>query len=466
MPLIQNLMKETALHSNQWQKCLQYLSDNLSAEQFNAWFAPISVYSFKDGELTLRVPSQFFIEQIEERYCSLLSSTLRKVYGTEFKKLYYNVEVAAKETITMADDNASVMLKKRTSPKYYHAEAQNDIDPQLNPRYTFENYCDSMSNKLAVSIGKAIATKPECKTFNPLFVFGPTGVGKTHLIQAIGIKMKENNPRLRVLYVTSRIFENQYSIAVRSNRVPDFINFYQSIDVLIIDDIQELAGKQATQNTFYHIFNSLHGHDKQLIMSSDCRPSELDGMIPRLISRFKWGMTVELSKPDYELRREVLGLKASHSGSAFSGHDLEFIANNGTDSIREGEGVVVALLAHATMLNQEVSVDLAKAVVANSVRMSKRQVSFEQIAETVANYCNIDTSLLYGKSRKREISDARQLLMYFAKKETQLSSTNIGMRLNRNHATVLHACKQVEQRISVEKSFADDVQKLMEELHK
>ena len=213
-------------------------------------------------------------------------------------------------------------------------------------------------------------------------------------------------------------------------------------------------------------FNSLHGHDKQLIMSSDCRPSELDGMIPRLISRFKWGMTVELSKPDYELRREVLELKASQDGLAFSEDVLEFIANNVTDSIREIEGVVVSLLAHATMLNQEVSVDLAKAVVANSVRMSKRQVSFEQIAETVANYCNIDTALLYGKSRKREISDARQLLMYFAKKETQLSSTNIGMRLNRNHATVLHACKQVEQRISVEKSFADDVQKLMEELHK
>lgn len=449
----------------QWNKCLQYLKDNLSAEQFNAWFAPISVYSFKDGELTLRVPSQFFIEQIEERYCNLLSSTLRKVYGSTFKKLYYNVEVAAKETVTMADDNASAMLKKRSMPGYYHAEIQNDIDPQLNPRYTFENYCNSMSNKLAVSIGKAIATNPECKTFNPLFVFGPTGVGKTHLIQAIGIKMKENNPRLRVLYVTSRVFENQYSIAVRSNRVPDFINFYQSIDVLIIDDIQELAGKQATQNTFYHIFNSLHGHDKTLIMSSDCRPSELDGMIPRLISRFKWGMTVELSKPDYELRREVLELKASQDGLEFSEDVLEFIANNVTDSIRELEGVVVSLLAHATMLNQDVSVDLAKAVVANAVRMSKRQVTFELIAEKVANYCNIDSALLYGKSRKREISDARQLLMYFAKKETQLSSTNIGLRLNRNHATVLHACKQIEQRLTVEKSFADDVQKILEEIH-
>lgn len=459
-------MNQVNQHTEQWNRCLQYLQDNLSSEQFNAWFAPISVVDFKDGALTLRVPSQFFIEQIEERYCNLLSSTLRKVYGAEFKKLYYSVEVAAKESVTIADDNASALLKKRSLPNFhYQQEAQNDIDPQLNPRYTFENYCGSMSNKLAVSIGMAIATNPECKTFNPMFVFGPTGVGKTHLIQAIGIKMKENNPRLRVLYVTSRIFENQYSIAVRSNKVPDFINFYQSIDVLIIDDIQELAGKQATQNTFYHIFNSLHGRDKQLIMSSDCRPSELDGMIPRLISRFKWGMTVELSKPDYELRRDVLELKASQDGLSFSKDVLEYIANNVTDSIRELEGVVVSLLAHAMMLNQEISVDLAKAVVANSVKLSKRQVTFEQIAEKVAQHCNIDPALLYGQSRKREISDARQLLMYFAKKETQLSSTNIGMRLNRNHATVLHACKQIEQRLTVEKSFQEEVEKILEEIH-
>lgn len=462
---LEKLMNRNNSHTEQWNRCLQYLKDNLPTEQFNAWFAPISVSDFKDGALTLRVPSQFFIEQIEERYCNLLSSTLRKVYGTEFKKLYYSVEVAAKETVTIADDNASALLKKRSLPSFHNQQvAQDDIDPQLNPRYNFENYCGSMSNKLAVSIGMAIATNPECKTFNPMFVFGPTGVGKTHLIQAIGIKMKENNPRLRVLYVTSRIFENQYSIAVRSNKVPDFINFYQSIDVLIIDDIQELAGKQATQNTFYHIFNSLHGRDKQLIMSSDCRPSELDGMIPRLISRFKWGMTVELSKPDYELRRDVLELKASQDGLSFSKDVLEYIANNVTDSIRELEGVVVSLLAHAMMLNQEISVDLAKAVVANSVKLSKRQVTFEQIAEKVAQHCNIDPSLLYGQSRKREISDARQLLMYFAKRETQLSSTNIGLRLNRNHATVLHACKQIEQRLTVEKSFQEEVEKILEEI--
>lgn len=235
--------------------------------------------------------------------------------------------------------------------------------------------------------------------------------------------------------------------------------------MLIIDDIQEFAGKQGTQNTFYHIFNQLHNQGKQLILSSDRRPCEMDGMVPRLISRFKWGMTVELSKPDYELRRNVLQLKASQDGLSIPADVLDFIACNVTDSIRELEGVVVSLLAHATMLNQEISIELASSVIANAVKVSKKQVTFEMIAEIVASHYDIDSALLYGKSRKREISDARQLLMYFAKKETQLSSTNIGMRLSRSHATVLHACKQIEQRLSVEKNFADEVKKLEEKLN-
>ena len=339
-----------------------------------------------------------------------------------------------------------------------------DIDPQLNPRYTFENYCQSMSNKLAVSVGMAIAQDPNCKTFNPMFVFGPTAVGKTHLIQAIGIKIKELRPRTRVLYTTSRIFELQYTTAVKNNKVNDFISFYQSIDVLILDDIQELAGKSGTQNAFFHIFNHLHQNQKQLIMSSDCRPSDLDGMVPRLISRFKWGMTVELYKPDYELRRGVLKMKAAQDGLSLDDEVIDFIAQNVTESVRDLEGIVVALLAHATMLNQEVDIELAKKVVGNTVNINKKQLSFDLIAETVSRFHNIDQQLLYGKTRKREISDARQLVMYLTKKTTQMSSTNIGQKLNRDHATVLHACKQIEQRLSIEKKFRHEVEMIEKEL--
>ena len=396
------------------------------------------------------------------------------MYGSEIK-LYYNYDIVKNQSdteITQENDIASAFLKnpvslqQRSQSNPFDTTYFGDIDPQLNPRYNFENYCGSMSNKLAVSIGQAIASDPTCKTFNPLFVFGPTGVGKTHLIQAIGIKIKENTPKTRVLYLTARVFESQFTTAMKNKRINDFINFYQSIDVLILDDIQDFAGKPGTQNTFYHIFNQLHNQGKQLILSSDCKPCDMDGMVPRLISRFKWGMTVELLKPDYELRRDVLQLKASQDGLSIPSEVLDFIAGEVTDSIRELEGIIVSLLAHATMLNQDISVDLARSIISNSVKISKRQITFEMIAETVASHYNIDTSLLYGKSRKREISDARQLVMYFAKKDTQLSSTNIGMRLSRNHATVLHACKQIEQRLSIERKFQEEVETLEQELKK
>lgn len=460
-------------HISQWDKCLEIFKDNLSAEQYNAWFAPIVAVDYTDDKLTLNVPSEFFVEQIEERFYKLLKFTLKRVFGNDVK-LFYNYNIVKDDQtsgITVKEDAGSLLINNKVkqqqssnSSNPFDTGEYTDVDPQLNPRYTFENYCGSMSNKLAVSIGQAIATDPNCKTFNPLFVFGSTGVGKTHLIQAIGIRIKEQNPRTRVLYVTARLFENQYTTAVRTNKVPDFINFYQSIDVLLIDDIQELAGKPGTQNTFYHIFNQLHNQGKQLVLSSDCRPVDMDGMVPRLISRFKWGMTVELEKPDYELRREVLAMKAAQDGLDIADDVLDFIAQNVTESIRDLEGIIVSLLAHATMLNQDITVDLAKAVISNSVRINKPQITFELIAERVASFYNIDTTDLYGKSRKREISDARQLLMYFAKNQTQLSSTNIGSRLSRTHATVLHACKQIEQRLSVEKKFQEEVHAIEETL--
>ena len=455
--------------AQQWNRCLDVIKANLPAEQFDVWFAPIVAVDFdqENNRVTLRVPSQFFVEQIEGRYITILSAALKKVFGE-------NVRLTYKYNVVGSDDASAVeqheagsstrlkqdlkILKPRIANPFAQDDRLEDIDPQLNPRYTFENYCSSMSNKLAVSIGQAIAEHPEVKTYNPLFVFGTTGVGKTHLLQAIGIKLKEENPRMRVLYVSSRVFESQYTTAVIQKKVNDFINFYQSIDVLLLDDIQFLAGKEKTQNTFFHIFNHLHQHQRQLVMSSDCRPSDLDGMEPRLISRFKWGMTVELEKPDFELRRKFLAMKAAQDGLNISGEVLDFIASNVTESVRELEGVMVSLLAHATMLNQDITIDLARSVIGNTVKVApKQQLTFEYIVETVADHYNLPTDLLYGKSRKREISDARQLVMYLAKKEAQMSSTSIGAKLDRTHATVLHACIQIEQRMSIEKDFSREV---------
>ncbi len=455
--------------AQQWNRCLAVIKANLPAEQYDVWFAPIDAvdYDQENNRVMLKVPSKFFVEQIEGRYINLLSSALKMVFGE-------NVQLRYKYNVVGHDDSSAIeqnkdkssdklkqelkIFKPRVANPFERDDTLEDIDPQLNPRYTFGNYCSSMSNKLAVSIGQAIAEHPEVKTYNPLFVFGSTGVGKTHLLQAIGIRLKEQFPRMRVLYVTARIFESQFTTAIIQKKVNDFINFYQSIDVLLLDDIQFLAGKDKTQNTFFHIFNHLHQHQRQLVMSSDCRPSDLDGMEPRLISRFKWGMTVELEKPDFDLRRKFLAMKAGQDGLNISDEVLDYIAANVTDSVRELEGVMVALLAHATVLDQDITIDLARSVIGNTVKVAPKQLTFESIAETVADYYNLPTDLIYGKSRKREISDARQLVMYLAKKEAQMSSTSIGAKLDRTHATVLHACIQIEQRMSIEKDFSREVQ--------
>lgn len=268
--------------------------------------------------------------------------------------------------------------------------------------------------------------------------------------------MKEENPLSRVLYVSARTFESQYTSAVRTNKVNDFINFYQSIDMLIVDDVQEFAGKTATQNTFFHIFNHLHNKQRHLILSCDCPPSELDGMEPRLLSRFKWGMIVELESPDYDLRRAVLLRKAMQAGVKIPDDILDFVAENVKDNVREIEGVFASLMAYSTALNQPLTIQLARNVLSNTVRMSKqnRVVTFDSISDAVCSEFNIDKELLFGKSRKRDVADARQLVMMLAKKFAKMSSTMIGLKLNRNHATVLYACKTIEERISVEKDFA------------
>lgn len=448
-----------------WQKCLEIIKDNLEKEQYDAWFSPITAFDFENGNLTLEVPSYYFVETIDNGgYGDLLNKTLKRVYGSDIN-VFYKYELGKKADT--AEPAASITMRQPKNAQrnpFVGQEPLTDIDPQLNPYNTFENYCGSMSNKLAVSIGMAIATDPRCKTFNPMFLFGTTGVGKTHLVQAIGLKIKEVNPSSRVLYVTARVFEGQYTTAVRNNKINDFINFYQSIDVLILDDIHEFAGKQGTQNTFYYIFNHLQQNGKQIIMSSDTRPADMDGFVPRLSSRFKWGVTVEISKPDYTLRRDVLHMRAQQDGLTITSDVLDYIASNVTDSVRELEGIVTSLLAYSTMLNQDITVDLARAVIANAVKTAKRQVTFENIAETVCTFYSLNSDLMYGKSRKREISDARQLVMYLAKEMTQLSSTNIGARLSRDHATVLHSCKAVKERLTVDKKLQEEVEQIQNAL--
>ncbi len=460
----------TENHNQLWDKCLEIFRDNLPVEQFEAWFKPVTSVSFTDSKLTLMVPSQFFIEQLEERYTNLLCSTLCRVYGSTVK-LYYHFNQVGNEpssgvTISSSKPSPAVAPKPGATSNPFRQTQLQEIDAQLNPSYTFENYCDSMSNRVARSIGEAIANDPKCKTFNPLFVFGAPGVGKTHLIQAIGIRIKETTPSARVLYVTARLFESQFTTAVRSGKINDFINFYQSIDTLIIDDIQDLIGKHSTQNTFFHIFNHLILNQKQLILASDCCPSKMEGMERRLISRFTMGMTAELESPDYELRKGVLRQKAEQDGLELPEDVIDYIASNVTDSIRELEGIVVSITAHAAILNMDINLDLARKVLANAVKVNQRPINFERITQEVACHYGIDVDQIFTKSRKREISDARQMVMYMAKKHAKMPLTAIGTRLSRTHATVLYACKNIEERLPLEKQLQADVSKIENSLIK
>ncbi len=448
-----------------WAQCCQYIQSNISPLQYDTWFRDITAESYDADEgyakLVLKVQTSFFVDALEERFQPIIRSAVKKYFG-DGVKIFYCYPTVANDPSSVnvqksADMSPTILAQVKARPANpFREDNGEDFDPQLNPRYTFENYCESPSNKIARSIGEAIANNPSIKTFNPLFVFGPAGVGKTHLIQAIGIRIKERNPRARVLYVTARLFQSHYTASVAKN-INNFFHFYQSIDTLIIDDIQDLAGLTGTQNTFFHIFNHLHQHDRQIIMSSDRSPAEMEGFADRLLSRFKWGMQVELDRPDLGLRRDVLKLKAEQNGIAIPGDVAEYIASNVTNSVREIEGVMVSLMAHATVLNREINVDLARRVMSNAVRINSRQVNFEMILNAVADHYNLPTDVFFTKLRKREVSDARQVVMYLAKKLAKLSLSTIGHKLGRDHSTVVYGCSAIENRLSTEKKLKADL---------
>lgn len=452
-------------HSELWKRCLRFIKDNIGDELYATWFSDVTSIKFENNELHIGVPSPFFAEYIDQKFINVVGAGIKKIYG-DGVNLFYHYNIAKNEA-TSGIEVKSVPESKVVKPKAeqqmadpFSARNSAPIDPQLNPRYTFDNYCRSDSNKIAVSISEAIADHPERTQFNPLFVFGPTGVGKTHLIQAIGVGIKERCPENRVLYVTARLFMSQYTTAVLQKQTNMFFSFYQSIHTLIVDDVQDFNGKESTQNTFYHIFNHLYLNNRRIILSCDRAPSEMEGFEERLLGRFKCGMSVALEKPDISLRREVLELKARQDGIELDREILDYIASNVTESIRELEGVMVSLVAHATILNQPISLGLAKMVVQNAIKINRRKINFEIIAREVSSFYGIEPDMIFTKSRKREISDARQMVMYMAKKHTDMQLTAIGRKLGRSHATVIYAVNSIEERIGIDRNLRSDIERI------
>ncbi|MCD7938514.1 MAG: chromosomal replication initiator protein DnaA, partial [Tannerellaceae bacterium] len=416
-----------------WNKCLSVIKDIVPEAVYNTWFVPIVPLSYEGNKFTIQVPSQFFYEYLEEKYVSVLKVTLYRVIGPGTELNYrIMVDKSTGGTVDYPAEKGSMVVKNITSKEPANAttpftqSAPKELDPHLNPKYNFDNYFEGTSNKMVRTSGEAVAQNPGKTTFNPLFVFGPSGVGKTHLCHAIGTRIKMMYPEKRVLYVSSHLFRVQFTDAIRKNTTNDFLNFYQNIDVLILDDIQEMIGMDKTQNTFFHIFNHLHQLGKQLILTSDKAPVDLQGMEERLITRLKWGLTAELSRPDLDLRKKILKNKINHDGITIPDEVFNFIANNVTENIRDLEGILVSLMANSVINNREIDLPLTKRVISQAVRLEKKQISIQMIQEIVCNYFNLEQSAIQTRSRKREIVQARQITMYLSKKYTDCSFSHIG----------------------------------------
>lgn len=461
-----------------WNECLSIIRGIMgnSEEQqhaYRTWFEPIKPVKLEDNTLTIQVPTQFYYEYLEEHYVKILSTSIRSILGPKSMLQYIIVmdTSISNEPLTTrlpssgpqntTNSPKSIPLninngdKKVPNPFIIPGIQKLRIESQLNPTYTLDNFVEGDSNRLARAAGYSVAKAPGTTSFNPLLIYGGVGLGKTHLAHAIGIKTKEEHPDLTVLYVSSEQFMQQYADAGKNGTTNDFIRFYQMIDVLIVDDIQFWENKApGTQDAFFHIFNDLHQKRKQIIITSDKVPSELQGLEPRLLSRMKWGLSADLQIPDAETRRAILQQKLANDGVEMPKEVIEYMAYNINTNVRELEGALVSLEAQSVLNKRQITLELATQMVDKFMKSTERELTIDVIQKTVCDSLGVSVESILSKTRKREIVQARQITMYFAKKLTKSSLAIIGMQCgNKDHATVLHACKTVANMDESDKQF-------------
>lgn len=451
-----------------WDKCLAFISKNISEQTYNTWFKSIVFEAFNEEKkmVVIRVPSHFVCEYLEEHYVKLLHVALSREFGSGIQLSYRIVtDKENKQTQTMegeqpVEDTLKPQQREHAneSPNTLDSLAPQQIDSQLNPQLTFDNYIEGSSNLFSRTIGKTIADNPQSMQFNPFFVFGPSGCGKTHLINAIGVETKRIYPEKRVLYISARLFEVQYTNAVLRNTINDFINFYQTIDVLIVDDIQEWEDKKGTQNTFFHIFNHLFRNGKRIILASDRPPVQLKGMNERLITRFSCGLIAELQKPNVKLCVDILENKIRHEGLSIPEDVVVFIASTANGSVRDLQGVVNSLMAYSVVYNCSIDMKLAERVIKHSVKVENNPLTVEDIIESVCQHYNVTPANINSRSRKKDYVMARQVSIYLAQKYTKMPASRIGRLVGgRDHSTVIYSCNQVEQRLKVDRKFSSEI---------
>ena len=468
--------------SSVWNDCLSFIKDNIQPQAYKTWFLPIKPVKLSENVLSIEVPSKFFYEWLEEHYVKILKTALQKELGNDARLVYsirmentFGNKAAFTENIP-SNNREGIQPQEVDAPMNSQtSELRNpfvipgiknlQIESQLNPNYNFDNFLEGDSNRLGRSAAQAVAAKPGGTSFNPLLIFGGVGLGKTHLAHAIGVEIKEKYQDKTVLYIAAEKFTQQYIEAVKKNTRNDFIHFYQLLDVLIIDDVQFLSGKTGTQDVFFHIFNHLHQNGKQVILTSDKAPVDMQDIEQRLLSRFKWGLSAELQLPNYETRISILKNKLYRDGVNINDDIVEYVAKNIKTNVRELEGAIISLIAQSSFNKAEITLELAKDVVMKFVKNTKREVSIDYIQKVVSDYFQMDIETLQSKTRRRHIVQARQLAMYFAKKFTKASLASIGNQIGkRDHATVLHACKTVDNLTFTDKQFRKYVEDLSQKL--
>jgi chromosomal replication initiator protein len=455
-----------------WNECLRVIEQHVNEQSFSTWFRPINPVKLEGSSLTIQVPSQFFYEWLEDNYVQVLKLAIKNTLGPN-GRLEYAVVVdkgnSSNQPYVVSYPQGNNATKKptpnpvevKTPFEMQSLDADMLTQSNLNPNYTFSTYIEGDCNRLARSAGFAVATKPGITSFNPLMVYGGVGLGKTHLVQAIGNEIKNGPEDKFVLYVSSEKFVNQFMDSIKDGNVKSFTNFYMQVDVLIIDDIQFLAGKDRTQEMFFHIFNHLHQSKKQIIMTSDCPPRDLKGLEERLLSRFKWGLTADLQMPDFETRVAIIRRKMESEGIFIPDDVVEYLAYTVDTNVRELEGILISLIAHASLNRVEISLELAKTVIKNFIKDIETEVGIDFIQKSVSEYYSIHPDELKAKTRKKEIVIARQVAMYFSKEFTQHSLKSIGYHFGgRDHSTVIHAVQTVNDMIETDASFRNAVNEL------
>jgi len=466
------------MHSKVWSNCLMHIKEAIPGQSFKTWFAPIVPVRLENQVLTIQVPSQFFYEWLEENYVQVIKDAIKKELG-EHGRLEYSVVIdngnsqnkpttvnfkGNTNTSSVGNGKVSSVFDQYKSP-FALPDIQGEYkNSNLNIHNNFDTYIEGDCNRLARSAGFAVAQKPGVTSFNPLMIYGGVGLGKTHLVQAIGNEIKLKFEKF-VLYVASEKFTNQFIEALKNNSIQEFINFYLNVDVLIIDDVQFLRDKEKTQEIFFHIFNHLHQNGKQIVMTSDCAPRDLKGLQERLVSRFKWGLTADIQQPDFETRMAIIQKKIQADGINIPHQVVEYLAYSVDTNVRELEGVIISLIAHASLTKRDIDLELAKQILKNIIQDIETEVGIDYIQKTVSEYFKVDTDDMKAKTRKKEIVIARQVAMYFSKDYTNHSLKSIGYHFGgRDHSTVIHAVQAVNDMIDIDPKFRNSVDELRKKL--